>query len=27
LGIPMGSNLEYADATTLSKSLESRRTI
>jgi recombination protein RecR len=27
LGIPVGSNLEYADATTLSKSLESRRTI
>ncbi|MDD5097906.1 MAG: recombination mediator RecR [Candidatus Omnitrophica bacterium] len=27
LGLPMGSNLEYADATTLSKSLESRRTI
>jgi recombination protein RecR len=27
IGIPMGSNLEYADATTLSKALESRRTI
>jgi len=27
LGIPVGSNLEYADATTLSKSIESRRTI
>jgi len=27
LGIPMGSNLEYADASTLSKSLESRREI
>ena len=27
LGIPVGSNLEYADATTLSMSLESRRTI
>jgi recombination protein RecR len=27
LGIPMGSNLEYADTTTLSKSLESRREI
>ena len=27
LGIPVGSNLEYADATTLSKSLESRRII
>jgi len=27
LGLPMGSNLEYADSTTLSKSLESRRTI
>jgi len=27
LGIPVGSNLEYADATTLSASLESRRTI
>jgi len=27
LGLPMGSNLEYADATTLSKSLESRRAI
>lgn len=27
LGIPVGSNLEYADSTTLSKSLESRRTI
>ncbi len=27
VGIPMGSNLEYADATTLSKALESRRTI
>ncbi|MFA6357965.1 MAG: recombination mediator RecR [Candidatus Omnitrophota bacterium] len=27
LGIPVGSNLEYADATTLSKSLESRRAI
>ncbi|MFA5005373.1 MAG: recombination mediator RecR [Candidatus Omnitrophota bacterium] len=27
LGLPMGSNLEYADATTLSKSLESRRTL
>ena len=25
IGIPMGSNLEYADATTLSKALESRR--
>jgi len=27
LGLPVGSNLEYADATTLSKSLESRRLI
>jgi recombination protein RecR len=27
LGLPVGSNLEYADAVTLSKSLESRRTI
>ena len=27
LGIPVGSNLEYADATTLSMSLESRRAI
>jgi len=27
LGIPMGSDLEYADASTLSKSLESRREI
>jgi len=27
LGIPVGSNLEYADATTLSKSLESRREV
>ena len=27
VGIPMGSNLEYADASTLSKSLESRREI
>jgi recombination protein RecR len=27
VGIPVGSNLEYADATTLSMSLESRRTI
>jgi len=27
LGIPVGSDLEYADAHTLSKSLESRRTI
>ncbi len=27
LGLPVGSNLEYADATTLSKSLESRRTL
>ncbi|MDO8662975.1 MAG: recombination mediator RecR [Candidatus Omnitrophota bacterium] len=27
LGLPVGSNLEYADATTLSKSLESRRII
>lgn len=27
LGLPVGSNLEYADATTISKSLESRRTI
>jgi recombination protein RecR len=27
MGIPMGSNLEYADAVTLSKSLESRREI
>lgn len=27
VGIPMGSNLEYADSTTLSKSLESRREI
>ena len=27
LGLPMGSNLEYADASTLSKSLESRRVI
>jgi recombination protein RecR len=27
IGIPMGSNLEYADATTLSKSLEARREI
>ena len=27
LGLPMGSNLEYADAPTLSKSLESRRAL
>jgi len=27
IGIPMGSNLEYADATTLAKALESRRQI
>lgn len=27
LGLPVGSNLEYADSTTLSKSLESRRPI
>lgn len=27
MGIPIGSNLEYADATTLSKALESRREI
>lgn len=27
LGLPVGSNLEYADSSTLSKSLESRRTI
>lgn len=27
LGLPVGSNLEYADATTISKSIESRRTI
>jgi len=27
LGIPVGSNLEYADSSTLSKSLESRRAI
>lgn len=27
MGIPMGSNLEYADSATLSKSLESRREI
>lgn len=27
LGLPVGSNLEYADSTTISKSLESRRTI
>lgn len=27
VGIPMGSNLEYADASTLSKSLEARREI
>lgn len=27
VGIPMGSNLEYADTTTLSKSLEARREI
>lgn len=27
VGIPMGSNLEYADATTLGKALESRREI
>lgn len=27
LGLPVGSNLEYADVTTISKSLESRRTI
>lgn len=27
LGIPMGSNLEYADASTLSKALEARREI
>jgi len=27
LGLPVGSNLEYEDATTLSKSLESRRTL
>jgi recombination protein RecR len=27
VGIPMGSNLEYADSTTLSKALESRKEI
>jgi recombinational DNA repair protein RecR len=27
LGLPVGANLEYADADTVSKSLESRRTI
>jgi len=27
IGIPMGSNLEYADTTTLSKALESRRPV
>ena len=27
LGIPVGSNLEYADATTLSKSIECRREV
>jgi recombination protein RecR len=27
LGLPFGSNLEYADSTTISKALESRRTI
>jgi recombination protein RecR len=27
LGLPVGSNLEYADSTTISKSLESRRAI
>jgi len=27
VGIPMGSNLEYADSATLSKALESRRTV
>ncbi len=27
LGLPVGSNLEYADSTTLSKSLESRRSL
>ena len=27
IGIPMGSNLEYADATTLSKAIESRRPV
>lgn len=27
LGLPVGSNLEYADSTTLSKSLESRRAV
>lgn len=27
VGIPMGSNLEYADYTTLSKALEARREI
>jgi recombination protein RecR len=27
LGLPVGSNLEYADSTTLSKALESRRAI
>lgn len=27
VGIPMGSNLEYADATTLSRALESRRLV
>jgi recombination protein RecR len=27
VGIPMGSNLEYADSTTLSKALESRRPV
>jgi len=27
VGLPMGSNLDYADATTLAKSLESRREI
>jgi recombination protein RecR len=27
LGLPVGSNLEYADSTTLSKALESRRSV
>jgi recombination protein RecR len=27
LGLPVGSNLEYADATTLTKSLEARRVL
>jgi recombination protein RecR len=27
LGLPMGSNLEYQDATTLSKALEARRCV